>query len=93
MRNTTIILLGVAFNILIYVYSQANKRNLGTVVPDIILLFILPLVLAVVLIISIIYDYYKNGTRIYLLSKALTVLFLLFIPAQFLLFSNEVLVK
>ncbi len=60
MKNIIIAIFGIAINILIYMYSQATKRNLSMIVPEIYLFFILPLILMVIVIVSIVYDLYKK---------------------------------
>lgn len=93
MKNIVITILGIAINVFIYLYSQATDKELGTIVPKIYLLFILPLVLLVIVIVSIIYNYSKQKNVAHILPKVLIAFFLLLIVLQFLLFSNDVRVK
>lgn len=93
MKNIIIAIFGIGTNILIYMYSQAVKRDLSMIVPDIYLIFILPLILMIIVIVSIIYNYFKLKNKARILPRALIAFFLLLIVVQFLLFSNEVLVK
>jgi hypothetical protein len=93
MKNIIIAIFGIVINILIYLYSQATKRNLSLIVPEIYLFFILPLILLVIVVGSIVYNYSKQKKEASILPKVLIAFFLLLIVVQFLIFSNEVLVK
>ena len=93
MKNIIITILGIAVNIFVYLYSQATKRDLSMIVPEIYLFFILPLVLMVIVVAYTIYSYSKQKYKNLNLPKVLIVFFLLLIVLQFLLFSNDVLVK
>ena len=93
MKSIIITILGIAVNIIVYLYSQATKRNLSMIVPEIYLFFILPLVLMVIVAAYTIYSYSKQKNKILVLPNILIAFFLLLIVFQFLLFSNDVLVK
>ena len=93
MKNIIIVIFGIMINILIYMYSQATKRDLNMIVPKIYLFFILPLILLVIFIVSIIYKYSKQKSNARILPKILIAFFLVIMVLQFLLFSNEMLVK
>ena len=93
MKNIIIIVLGIAVNILIYLYSQATKGDINMIVPSIYLFFIIPLLLAVMVISSIVYNYVKRKSKAHLLSKSLIASFLLLIPVLQLIFFNEVYAK
>jgi hypothetical protein len=93
MKNIIITIFGIAVNIFVYLYSQSTKKGLDTIVPKIYLLFILPLVLMVILIADAIYNYNKQKNIAQLSRRLLIAFFLLLVVVQFLLFSNDVLVK
>ena len=93
MKKIIIIILGIAANVLVYLYSQATERDLNLIVPKIYLLFILPLVLMAILVASAIYSYTKQKNKAQILPRILIAFFLLLIAFQSLLFSNGVLVK
>lgn len=93
MKNIIITILGIAVNIFVYLYSQAMKRDLSLIVPEIYLFFILPLMLMVIVVAYTIYSYSKQKNKNLILPKVLIAFFLLLIVLQFLLFSNDVLVK
>lgn len=93
MKNIIITIFGIVVNILIYMYSQSTKMDLNMIVPKIYLFFILPLICMVIVIVSIVYNFYKQKNKSRILSKMLIGFFLLLLVIQFLLFSNDVLVK
>jgi hypothetical protein len=77
MKNIFIAELGLTVNILIYLYSQATKRDLNMIVPKIYLLFILPLVLMLSLVASAIYSYFKQKSKAQILQRLLIAFLLL----------------
>lgn len=74
-------------------YSQATKGDVSMIVPGIYLFFILPLVLLTIIIASIVYIYFKQKNKTSIFSRALIAFFLLLMLIQYLLFSNDVLVR
>lgn len=93
MKNIIIIVFGIVVNLLVFKYSQVTKEDIGTIVPKIYLLFIVPLLLLIAIIASILYNHYKHKSKTQNLPKLLIVFFLLLMLIQYLLFSNNVLVK
>ena len=89
MKNIIISIVGIVTNIVIYIYSHATEMDLRILGTKIWLLFVLPLILAVILMIYIIYEYFKFKNKSNILSKILIVFFLLLIPLQFFLFFNN----
>jgi hypothetical protein len=63
------------------------------IVPEIYLFFILPLILMILVMVSIIYNYSKQKNKAHILPKMLVAFFLLLIVLQSLLFSNYIFVK
>jgi hypothetical protein len=93
MKNVIIVILGIVVNLLVFNYAQATKEDIGTIVPKIYLFFIIPLLLLVAIIASVFYNYYRHKKIICILPKLLIACFLLVMLIQYLLFSNDVLVK
>ena len=93
MKRIIITILGILINVLVYLFIINTKYEINLIVPQLYLLFILPLILILSIIISWLYNYIKQKNKHDILLKMLMVFFLLLIIIQFLLFSNDVLVK
>lgn len=93
MKRIIITILGILINVLVYLFIINTKYEINLIVPQLYLLFILPLILILSIIISWLYNYIRQKNKHDILLKMLMVFFLLLIIIQFLLFSNDVLVK
>jgi hypothetical protein len=89
MRYIIILIIGIIVNIMVFVFLQITKMDLSLLGAKIWILFVLPLILAVILILYTLYSYFKYRNKYNIIIKIEIIFFLFLIPLQFLLFFNN----
>jgi hypothetical protein len=93
MIKIIIIIAGIALNIFASMYLHFTKRDINTIVPNIYVFFVLPLLIIAALTISVAYDFLKKKNKDQLASKILIILFLSMSVVQYLFIVDGVYAK